>query len=249
MKDRAPPLARLTVRSRGANLLCVLLLGACSYQSSYVAPQDGRPRVIWSAHDNPGIEAAGATPSAECAAELRRLTGHVKLRTTSQSIELPDPMAQPTYRIAQAGYYLPAYQGQGPAPFAILPRLAPPLVQPPLFSPSLAIAKTVLTKSSGGIRTGGGGSGFSGLGGLKLGGGGGKDPAAILAAIFIVSVIAALPAVNIGVSAAHPESATESARATDLVGAWNDLMRTPGSPCSLYTLAPQPVPAEGGAQP
>ena len=249
MKDRAPPLARLTVGSWGANLLSVLFVGACSYQSSYVAPQDGRPRVVWSANQDPGIESAGATPSAECAAELRRLTGHVKLRTTSHSIDLPEPMTQPTYRIAHAGYYLPAYQGQGPATFAIMPGIGPPLGRPPLFSPSLAIAKTVLTKPSGGIRTGGGGSALSGLGGLKLGGGGGKDPAAILAAIFIVSVIAALPAVNIGVSAAHPESATESARATDLVGAWNDLMRTPGSPCSLYTLAPQPVPVEGGAQP
>ena len=51
----------------------------------------------------------------------------------------------------------------------------------------------------------------------------------------IAAVIAAvaLPLVDVSVAAATPISQSRAAAVTDFVAAWNDLARTPQSPCAM----------------
>lgn len=224
----------------------LLGIGGCSYQSAYVAPADGRPRVVWGPDNQPIAELAGAGAllSPECGAELRHLTGHAKLPTAAGAIELPENVAIPAYSIYRdgreggGGYWTPRYYG---SPIVIVtPGIAPLLGRPPIFSPSLFIARSVLRPGGGfggGLRVGGGGSGG------RSGGGSGNlgNAGLVLAAL----AIAVLPAIDIGLAAAHPESASQTSEAIDLVNAYNDLMRSGGSPCSPYLAA---APEPGGPQ-
>jgi hypothetical protein len=78
----------------------------------------------------------------------------------------------------------------------------------------------------------GGGSGSSGGGGL-----GKLDKEAIV----IVAVIAlvALPAITFGLALGRPEPEDQVANVIDRVNLYNDLARSPGTPCSIYG-APMP---------
>lgn len=208
----------------------LLGMGGCSYQSTYAVPADGRPRVIWGPDNQPVAELAGAGAllSPECAAELRHLTGHAKLRTPAGSIDLPESAPVPAYSIYRdgGGYWTPRYYG---SPIVIVtPGIAPLMGRPPLFSPSLFVARAVLRPGggfSGGLHVGGGGGG-------GRGGGGGSGNLGNAGLVLAALAIAVLPAIDIGLAAAHPESAGQTSEAIDLVNAYNDLMRSGGSPCS-----------------
>ena len=213
--------------------------GACGYESQYVAPADGRPRVVWGPGNDPAIELAGAPPSPDCAAALRQITGREVMPTMTGSVELPSA-GQPGY-VVTGGVWTPRYYG--PPIYIGTPGLAPRFLRPPIFSPSLFVARTAINASrprmssglGGGGIGGGGGGGFRIKGGSGGGGGGDAGKGLLILAALAIMVI---PAVDIGVAAARPESSTKSAQATDLVNAYNDLMRSPGSPCSVYDAPP-----------
>ncbi len=231
------------------------LLSACGYTSQYQAPSDGRARVVWGKDDDPVIELSGSLPDATCATALQQITGHSVMPTTAGNIDLP--AAAPTgYSMARSeGYWAPRYYG--PQIIVVQPGFAPLLPRPPLFSPSLAITEAILRSRgpSGGIgsighpgavRVGGGGGGPS----IGRGGGGGGSGRLDGAALALLAVaIMVIPAIDIGLAAARPESSRQSARAIDLVNAYNDLMRSPGAPCSTFSppLDAPPADAPGGA--
>lgn len=51
--------------------------------------------------------------------------------------------------------------------------------------------------------------------------------------IAAVVVAVTLPFIDMGIAMAQPGSDTQAAAAHDIVNAWNDLVRTPGSPCAV----------------
>ncbi len=183
----------------------------CAYTSEYTAPQDGRARALWR-DNNVVFDPSGAALSEVCAQEMMYLTATGKLR-------LP-----PEYRIAgERSYWTPRYYG---SPIVVLdPGLAPVLPLPPLFLPSLGIAHSAPLPAV-----------LSGGAGISGGGGGGDKGLAYLAVI----VLLVLPAVDLGLALSRPESETKSSQAIDQANAYNDLARSPGSPCffNLATAAP-----------
>lgn len=226
----------------------------CSYQSTYVAPPDGRPRVVWGPSDQPVVELAGAGGDLgyECGAELRRLTGYAKLRVASGPIDLPENAPVPPYSVYRdgSGYWAPRYYG-GPV-VIVTPGIAPVLPRPPIFSPSLFIARSLTAPRFGGgggvgsIHVSGGGGGGSGrMSGGGGGSGGGSGNIGSAGLVLAALAIAVMPAIDIGLAAAHPESAGRTSEAIDLVNAYNDLMRSSGSPCSVDQPLPPPY---GGPQ-
>jgi len=236
---------------RGQSGLCVLavgLLAACGYTSQYHAPADGRARVVWGPDDDPVVELAGSAPDAQCAITLQQITGHKDMHTTVGHVELPqNPTPGPYSLSVSSGYWVPRYYG--PQIVVVQPGFAPLLPRPPLFSPSLAITEAILRSRGGigsfsGVRGGGGGSVRGGGGGSS---GGRLDGAAM---VLVALAVMALPAIDIGLAASMPESSGKSSRAIDLVNAYNDLMRSPGAPCSTYTPPPeaygQPASPSGG---
>jgi hypothetical protein len=65
-------------------------------------------------------------------------------------------------------------------------------------------------------------------------------------ALVVLAVVAliVLPIVDVSLALANPESAKRSSQSIDQVNAWNDLARTPGTPCS-YEEGPMEAPAWG----
>jgi len=217
----------------------ILWGSACGYTSQYQAPADGRARVVWGPSNDPIVEVAGLSPPPACAATLRQITGQTDMMTTAGHVELPEggtPVSGPLW--IGGGYWVPRYYG--PPIIVTHPGLAPPFLRPPLFSPSLTIAEALLRSRSvgsigsiGGVRSPGGAVRLGGGGG---GGGGSRMDAAALALVALAVMV--LPAIDIGLAAARPESSSRSAQAIDLVNAYNDLLRSPGTACSLYAVAP-----------
>lgn len=231
----------------GPWLAGLCLLTACGYTSQYQAPADGRARVVWGPGDDPIVELSGSLPDTMCAMTLQQITGHREMYTTQGSVALPSPPSPENYSLAvSTGYWVPRYYG---SPIVVFrPGLAPFLPRPPLFSPSLAITEAILRSRgpSGGIGGIGAAPSISGgrggsVGGLRSGGGGSGrlDGAAM---VLVALAVMALPAIDIGLAASTPESSSKSARAIDLVNAYNDMMRSPGAPCSTF----QPPLGEGG---
>lgn len=221
------------------SVVCLLgAAGACSYHSEYVAPQDGRPRVVFEGSDT-HVELAGAMPTEDCGLALKHVSGQSSFGTGQGLVELPDRQA-PSYGgplVVTGGYWAPRYYG--PSIYVVSPGFAPRFLRPPIFfSPSMMIARAAMPRLSVWrpgmpLRIGSGGS----VGGGSIGRGGGGDlgKGALVLAILALSII---PAIDIGLAAGRPESASTSARSTDIVNAYNDLMRSPGSPCSVYEVAP-----------
>lgn len=229
-------LGRRLLGFAGAALSATLLCGgACGYQSEYVAPADGRPRVVWGPDDDPVVEVAGNAPSPECGAVLRQVTGRSLMRLSQGRIELPETPVRPYSLGVSGGYWTPRYYG---SPIVVAHPGVVPLFRPPFFSPSLTVARIAMS-SGGGLRGGGGG--------LRLGGGN-SDGLGKAAVLLLVIAATALPAIDIGLAASTPESRSKSSEAIDLVNGYNDLLRSSGTACSVYAAAPTGAP-DGSAMP
>ena len=126
-------------------LLAAATVSGCGYTSRYVAPADGRARVIWK-DDDVVVDVAGAPLSPQCRGEVEAQTRAARAR--------PLP--------ALGGYWAPRYYG--PSIVVVDPSAAPLLLRPPLFSPSLSLARGV-ARAPFSLRGGGGGLGsLHGLG-------------------------------------------------------------------------------------
>lgn len=227
------------------SVVCLLgAAGACSYHSEYIAPQDGRPRVVFEG-SNPHVELAGAALTEECGMAIKQLSGHNSFGTGQGLVEFPDREA-PRYigggpLIVTGGYWVPRYYG--PSIYVGSPGLVPRFLRPPIFfSPSMMIARAAVPRISVWrpgmpVRIGGGGGGGS-IGRSGGGGSGDLGKGALLLAIVALTII---PAIDIGLAAGRPESASTSSTSTDVVNVYNDLMRSPGSPCSMYEAVASPV--------
>lgn len=221
------------------------IAGCAPYVSNYRPPLDGRARAVWDTNGEMVVEPSGLVLTAECGAAIRALTGRERMPVAGGSIELPgESVATPA---PVAGTWQPIYYGD---PIAVSYG-SPVLVQRPVFFwiPGLYWHDSVHSGRYGAVSGGSigralanasGGRGGGGRGGSGGGGGGGGDEGAV-----IVAVLAAitLPIVDLAVASASPISQRQASATTDLVAAWNDLARTPGSPCSMPGGA-TPMPAE-----
>lgn len=112
----------------------------------------------------------------------------------------------------ERSYWRPRYYG---SPIVVVqPGLAPPLLHPPLFVPVAPI----------GVAHGLPGVGASGGGSLS------GDTGKLLAYVAVILIIV-LPLVDVWLALDDPETEI-SPQAIDQVNRWNDLARTPGSPCA-----------------
>ncbi len=227
--------ARLRSTGVSAGLLAALLTSGCGYQSSYVAPLDGRARVIWNSSDREAtVTLAGGGLSQACEVAIRQLTTQERMPLEGSFVRLPElePTASVTYRVSSygGGYWVPRYYG--PDIIVVHPGIPPRLLRPPVFVPSLVLTGLPVYRvgapvgggiGKGGLRMGrgGGGSGMSG------GGGDAGKGLAILAVIAIV----VMPVISISLATVRPESERQASEAIDAANAYNDVLRSGNSPC------------------
>ncbi|WP_438015727.1 hypothetical protein WMF18_33355 [Sorangium sp. So ce315] len=209
-----------TARAALGALALAALSGCGSYVSEYVPPADGRARPVY--RDGAvAMELGGAIP--EC------LSGE----PASDGALPPSPArtsrgaAAPPVRVS-GGFWVPVYFGP---PIVVERRgVAPRPHHHHRHAPD--VARTPASPGKGGS-PGPGGNATS----VSGGGGGGDDGAGSAAAIVLATVavlaLVALPPVAVGLSIGRPERDGDSALALDQLNAYNDLARTPGSPCAL----------------
>ncbi|MCS6914427.1 MAG: hypothetical protein RMK29_01010 [Myxococcales bacterium] len=191
-----------------------LLLVGCGYTSEYVPPQDGRARPVW--RDNNVILAPPPGVSAACWQAVLDLT---RTNVVRQPRELG------TVRRHRERFWTPRYYGPpivvitpGVAPLLPRPPLFVPLLPPPILRPGLGLAAPLA------------------MPGLHLSSGG-QDPGRALVVLAALALLV-LPAVDVALAVAPAESPTRSSQAIDQTNALNDLMRSPGNPCSYPYLDP-----------
>ncbi|MGK3999959.1 hypothetical protein [Sorangium sp. So ce1024] len=226
MKPRRPSF--YVARAALGALALAALSGCGSYVSEYVPPADGRARPVY--RDGAvSMELGGAIP--ECLSGEPESDG-----------ALPPPPARasrsaaaPPVRVS-GGFWVPVYFGP---PIVVEHRgMAPRPHHLHRHAPD--VARTPASPAKGG-KPGPGGNATSVS---SSGGGGGEDAgsaAAIVLATVAVLALVALPPVAVGLSVGRPERDKDSSLALDQINAYNDLARTPGSPCAL--------PAAGGQLP
>ncbi len=220
----------------GAYVSLFAALSGCGYTSSYVAPIDGRARVVWNSSDSEAsVSLGGGSLSPACQSAIRQLTGHERIPLERSFIQLPSLPSATPYQVTSIGteYYVPRYYG--PDIIVVHPGVLPHLPHPPLFVPRIVrpgfpIAR--LSSSVGGVRIGsvgriGGGSGSSGDAGKGL---------AILAVVAIV----VMPVISITLASVRPESERQASQAIDAVNAYNDMLRGGGSPCEPDAIGGSP---------
>ncbi|WP_438024254.1 hypothetical protein [Sorangium sp. So ce233] len=218
---------RPSFRAALAALALAALSGCGSYVSEYVPPPDGRARPVY--RDGAvAMELGGAIP--DC---LSGEPGSGAALPPYPARASRDPAASPV-RVT-GGFWVPIYFG----PRIVVERhgVAPP--PPHLHRPGPDVVRTPASPSKGGKPASGGKSASGGTGGT--GGSAESAAASILFATVAVLALAALPPIAVGLSVGSPERDKDSALALDQVNAYNDLARTPGSPCAL--------PAPGGQLP
>lgn len=203
--------------------LALALAAGCGYTSSYVAPTDGRPRAVWR-EDHVVVEPAGAPLGPACAAELGAMSGATRLHLVGGELRLDRfaPRGVPVAPIVVAAVlWTPRYWG--PPIVAPAPGVAPLLPMPPLLLPPPVLALP------GGRPTFAGAPVPSGVASTGSGPDLGDSRALeVLAAVALV----VLPAVALGLALSRPEDSDRNAEAVDQVNAWNDLLRTAGTPCA-----------------
>jgi hypothetical protein len=190
------------------------LSGCGSYLSDYVPPDDGRARAVW--RDGKVVMEGAEEMPAACAAEIG-----------FQTNEPPPPYTGGSSVRVHGGFWVPVYFG--PRIVVVHRGVAP---SPPRYrAPRVGV---VSGGSSGGSSVKGGSGGFGG-GSTSGGGGGGGGGGDIGKGAVVLAVVAliALPAIALGLSLGRTEDEKGTALAIDQVNAYNDLARTPGSPCSL----------------
>jgi hypothetical protein len=191
------------------------LSGCGSYISEYAPPADGRARAIW-LDGKVVVDVADPVP-AECAAEAGLYSNQPPSSYRSSSR---------TNVHVHGGFWVPVYFG--PRIVVVRRGVAPaPHIHTVRRSPSSA--------SIGGGGSGGSIRKVSGSGGSSSGGGGGGgDAGKVLLVSLAVIALLALPAIAVGLSVGRTEPERETALAIDQVNAYNDLARTPGSPCAVF---------------
>ncbi|WP_437687368.1 hypothetical protein [Sorangium sp. So ce176] len=199
-------------------LALAALSGCGSYVSEYVPPPDGRARPVYS-DGAVAMELGGAIP--DC---LSGEPGSGAALPPYPARTSRDPAASPV-RVT-GGFWVPIYFG----PRIVVERrgVAPP--PPHRHRPGPDVARTPASPSKGSKPAPGGSSSSGGSGGS--GSDGGNAAASILLATVAVLALAALPPIAVGLSVGSPERDEDSALALDQVNAYNDLARTPGSPCA-----------------
>jgi hypothetical protein len=230
---------RALIASVTALALVLASAAGCAYRSEYVVPTDGRARVVWGSNDQPSIELAGTSPSPVCGMELRQITGHNDAPLASgQRLSFDTPIHAASYRIiSSGGYWEPRYYGPNLNLVVVRPGHLPLLPRPPLFLPTLprpVVSAPVYTAP----RVSSGGGGFKSGGG---GGGGGGKEAGALVIVALVIAVSTLPAIALGFASSFPEKTYDSSRAIDVVNAYNDLLRSAGSPCDPMMAAAPPA--------
>ncbi len=213
--------------------VCAWLASAgCGYESSYVPPADGRPRVIWNSKDSEAtVTLAGGGLGRDCQVALRQLTGHERLPLDESFVRLPELESSQPYRLTAgygSEYWVPRYYG--PNIIVIHPGVPPMLPRPPLFvpfvpRPHVGSIYRVGPSVGGGVRSGG----FRIGGGSGGGGGDAGKGLAVLAAVAIV----VMPVISITLATVRPESERQASEAIDAVNALNDLLRSGNSPCQF----------------
>ena len=219
-----------------ATTALALATAGCGYRSTYVAPTDGRARVVWGPNDVPTVQMSGASISSECGTEIRQATDNARLPLADGHLH---SLRRPSYPASGSEVWVPRYYG--PRIVVIRPGVLPLFPRLPLFVPRL-ISPVPLPggpmNGIGGIGRGGSGGG----GGSSMGGG--KGAGELVLVLLVISVVV-LPAVALGLAASTPESSQKAADAIDLANAYNDLARLDGTPCSV----PPPAFDPGGFAP
>ncbi|XYH95885.1 hypothetical protein ACMHYB_50185 [Sorangium sp. So ce1128] len=207
-----------TPRAALGALALAALSGCGSYVSDYVPPPDGRARPVY--RDGAVVmQVGGSTP--DCLSGEHGSGG-----------ALPPYLARASGGPAQAapvrfsgGFWVPIYFG----PRIVVEHrgVAPP--PPHHHRPGPGVARSPASPSRG-VKAGPGGSAPSGGSGGRSDG---AEAATVLLATFAVVALIALPPVAVGLSVGRPEREKDTALALDHVNAYNDLARTPGSPCAV----------------
>jgi hypothetical protein len=195
---------------RAIVILSSLALG-CAYTSHYTAPLDGRARPVWTG-SGVAVELAGAPLTEACATQLGvyGTDGRIHLLTG----ELKPAPLEPSARVTVAPIvWVPIYFG---APLVAVGGLPPPLPHPPLFSPSLLGAGALVDAANARAPSSpAAGNDFARLG-----------------AIVAVIAIVVMPVIDVTVAVIPAENGDRAAESIDQANLYNDLARTPGSPCA-----------------
>lgn len=193
----------------------------CTYPSQYQAPQDGRPRAVWSKNEIQ-VEPAGAPLSGACVGEALRYSGADTLWVTQPLQLAPLSAGEAAGYQIHGGYWVPRYYG--PSIIVVNPGLAPPLLRPPVYYGGAVRGAFVPAPPAAGVRVSGGSSSGGGSGG-------GGDAGKALAVVALLALVV-LPVIDLTVSLVPPEKIGRSSQAIDQVNALNDLLRSAGTPCS-----------------
>jgi hypothetical protein len=199
--------------------LALPLSGCAGYVSDYVPPDRGRARLLFR-----DTEAIASLPPVD--------------RTCLREVE--GDSEGPSYRIVRGGggarivYWVPVHHG--PAPHLHPGERAASGGRRQFASPGM--------RGSGG-RVHSGGSHSSSNSGSSSGGGGGGDVGKAVVVLAVLAIVV-LPVVTFSLALGTPESEPNMSRSIDRVNLFNDLARSPGSPCAEPEpeLPPPPPPPD-----
>ena len=200
--------------TRSATLV-VALLASCAYPSAYVAPRDGRARAVWTGSDV-AVELSGGPLGDACAAQLRAWSGQGVVHLVTGDLG-GTRASHPWMTNAALGFWIPVYFGPALVPLA--PGIPPPLLHPVIFFPPPVLAPPVL-----GTRPI--------VPSLRPAPDVGKA-----AVVLAVLALAVMPVVDVLLATLPPER-ERSSEAIDQVNVYNDLARSPNSPCAYPAGAP-----------
>lgn len=195
--------------SKLALIASAACLGGCAgYTSEYAPLDDGRARAVY--RDDQLVMEVGGAVTPECANAV----------VDARSPETAAYVASHAHRHT----WVPVYYGP---PILVLHGGLAPTPHRPRYAGGSGPGFSGLTVPG---RSGGGTGGPSSSGGGGGLGNAGKEVVVIIAVIAIV----AMPAIAIGLAVGRPEPEKEVAAVIDRVNLYNDMARTPGSPCALY---------------
>jgi hypothetical protein len=219
----------------GAYVSLFAALYGCGYTSSYVAPIDGRARVIWNSSDSEAtVSLGGGSLGQACQSAIRQLTGHERMPLERSFVPLPSLPSATPYQVTSIGneYYVPRYYG--PDIIVVHPGVLPHLPHPPLFVPRLVRPGFPVARLSSPV---GGGTRVGSIGGSSSGSSG--DAGKGLAILAVVAIVV-MPVISITLASVRPESERQASQAIDAVNAYNDMLRGGGSPCEPDAIGGSP---------